>query len=350
MVYNLFDRLSCGVMKKITVDELVDYKILPFNIYNETGDIILNAGDNLTPGKLLQLRYISNIFCEDDAKDIDIPTSSTPVIPQPYYETVDRDDDPLENSVNYNSPIDEQSQLQLKSVYKKAYMSINTKIDSDSVKQMKFIRDKILDNLLPIISKTYKKSQLKIIGDYEKYHGLNVALLTAMLAKKMSFNDNQLSDITLAALLHDIGKTRLPKEFHNSYSTSTSTQTSKMYELHPELGYKILKNEMRLSDDICVVALEHHEKNDGTGYPHGISNDLIHPYSQMVGICNMYDNLISGKAHILVNTPQEAVKKILELGTDWFAPSVLYSFVYMTSYHDDISVEELGKMGSFNWQ
>jgi len=336
-------------MKKISVDELVDYKILPFDIYNESGDIILNAGDNLTPGKLLQLRYISTLFCEDNAKEIDVSVNRNQP-QQQVYEPRIRDNDPHENTINRNSPIDEQSQLQLKSIYKRAYMSLNSKIDGESVKQMKTIRDKILDNLLPIVNKTYKKSQLKIIGDYEKYHGLNVALLTAMLAKKMNFNDTQLSDVTLAALLHDIGKTRLPKEFHHSYSTNATTQATKMYELHPELGYKILKNEMRLSEDICVVALEHHEKNDGTGYPYGISNDLIHPYSQMVGICNLYDNLISGKAHVFVNTPQEAVKKIIELGTSWFSPIILYSFVYMTSYHDDVSLEELGNIGNFNWQ
>ena len=256
-------------MKKISVDELVDYKILPFDIYNESGDIILNAGDNLTPGKLLQLRYISTLFCEDNAKEIDVSVNRKQP-QQQVYEPRIRDNDPHENTINRNSPIDEQSQLQLKSIYKRAYMSLNSKIDGESVKQMKTIRDKILDNLLPIVNKTYKKSQLKIIGDYEKYHGLNVALLTAMLAKKMNFNDTQLSDVTLAALLHDIGKTRLPKEFHHSYSTNATTQATKMYELHPELGYKILKNEMRLSEDICVVALEHHEKNDGTGYPYGI--------------------------------------------------------------------------------
>ena len=335
-------------MKKITVDELVDYKILPFDIYSENGDVIMNAGDNLTPGKLLQLRYISTLFCEDNAKEIKETVNSTPYIPQLTFETVERDKDPLENSVNQNSPIDEQSQLQLKSIYKKAFTKLYSKVDNDSVKQMKSIRDRILDNLMPIVNKTYKKSQLKIIGDYEKYHGLNVALLTAMLAKKMNFTDTQISDVTLAALLHDIGKTRLPKEIRSG--NNSSTETSKMYELHPELGYKILKNEMHMPHDICVVALEHHEKNDGTGYPHGVSNDLIHPYSQMVGICNMYDNLISGKAHVFVATPQEAVKKIIEFGTSWFAPNILFSFVYMTSYHDDISIEELGKIGNFNWQ
>ncbi len=337
-------------MKKISVEELVDYKILPFNIYDEDGDIVLNAGDNLTPGKLLQLRYISELFCEDDAKEINEAIDIEQNIPQNVMTALDKEDDPYEKTVNYNSTIDEQSQLHLKSFYKKAFTSINTKINGESIKQMKLIRDKILDNILPIVNKTHKKSQLKIIGDYEKYHGLNVALMAAMLAKKMNYDDGQISDITLAALLHDIGKTRLPKEFHNSYSSSTTSKSNKMYELHPELGYKILKNEMRLADEICVVALEHHEKNDGTGYPYGVSSDLIHPYSQIIGICNMYDNLISGKAPVLVSTSQAATKKILEFGTNWFAPNVLFSFVYMTNYHDDVSLDELGGLGNFNWQ
>ena len=57
--------------------------------------------------------------------------------------------------------------------------------------------------------------------------------------------------------------------------------------MHPELGYKILKNELKLPGPICAIALEHHEKNDGSGYPLGIANDMINPYSQIVCICNV---------------------------------------------------------------
>lgn len=346
-------------MKKVTVNKLVDFKILPFDIYDENGDIIVNAGDNLTPGKLLQLRYVSNLYCNDDVTIFDEETNSSSTVQnsEDYSQDtdsqesqVDIDDSISDNAINVASSIGGQTQLQLKSIFKKAYSALNTKINADNIKQIKIARDKILDNLLPIISKTHKKSQLKIIGNYEKYHGLNVAMLTVMLAKKMNLNDSQLADVTLAALLHDIGKSRLPKEFHSSYSSNTASQSNMMYELHPELGYKILKNEMKLPENICVVALEHHEKNDGTGYPYGVSSDLIHNYSQMVSICNMYENIISGKTAYNVSTPQEAVKKILELGTNWFVPEVLFSFVNMTTYHDDIPLEDLGNTGSSHWE
>ena len=353
--YNNSDIIFCGVMNKITINELVEYKIVPFNIYDENGDIVVNAGDNLTPGKLLQLRYIANLYCDNvQSEDTDSENEETDETKvqtdysnqQPILEI---EEDSLDNVVNTNSIIGNQTQLQLKAMFKKAYTAINTKINGENIKQIKITRDKILDSILPIINKAHKKSQLKIIGNYEKYHGLNVAILAVMLAKKMNLSDVQIADLTLAALLHDIGKSRLPKEYHSAYSSNSATQSNMMYELHPEIGYKILKNEMKMPENICVVALEHHEKNDGSGYPHGVSSDLIHKNSQIVAVCNMYDNLISGKANVTVNTPQEAVRKILEMGTSWFAPEVLFSFVHMTTYHDDISLEKLGETGTQNW-
>jgi len=339
-------------MKRISINDIAEYKILPFNIYDENGDIIVTAGDNLTPGKLLQLRYIANLFCdgEEDVTDGTPKPQNANSISENTDTSAEMENDILDNAVNSMSILSDQTQLQLKGTFKKAYIALSTKIDSESIKQIKYTRDKILDNVLPVINKTFKKSQLKMIGNYDRYHGLNVALLTIMLAKKMNFNDAQIADVTLAALLHDIGKSRLPKEFQSSYSASSVTKSNKMYELHSELGYKILKNEMKFPDEIAVVALEHHEKNDGSGYPHGVSSDLIHKYSQMVSICNAYENIISGKTRVLVSTPREAVQKILEMGTNWFTPEILYSFVYMTTYHDDISLDRLGETGNPNWQ
>ncbi|MDD3593845.1 MAG: HD domain-containing protein [Candidatus Gastranaerophilales bacterium] len=339
-------------MQVITIDDLVDYRILPFNIYNEEGEIVLNAGDNLTPGKLLQLRYLAALYCDENvitAHPVDSQDGPAQ-IPSPVFSDIiiDEEEDPFETTININSPINEQTQLQFKSLYKKAILNLNTKIDEDSVTQVKTIRDQLLDTILPVIEKTHKKSQLKIIGSYNKYHGLNVAILSTMLCKKMGLNDTQTADVALAALLHDIGKTRLPKEEQNSYSINA--QQNKIYEIHPELGYKIIKSELKLPDIIARVALEHHEKNDGNGYPFGISGDLISQYSQIVSVCNMYDNLISGKAHVQVDTAQEAVKKMIEMGTSWFAPGILFSFVYMTNYYDNIPVEELGNMSNIKWK
>lgn len=373
-------------MKELSVENLLELKVLPYNIYDDDGELVLEKGESLTPGKLLQLRYLPAIYAKEDIADASSDIDNDDVDYENDYEEeeeskeeeyeeeeeyvnknksknknksrnrssseksngillINDGNDPFEDIVNNRSPISEKTQLQLKSLYSETFAKINAKIDNESIYQIRSVRDKILETVLSIIEKTYRKSQLKIIGSYEKYHGLNVALLAAMLAKKMNMSDSQTADIIMGALLHDIGKTRLPQEAQDDISSSL--QSTKLYELHPELGYKILKNELKLPGPICAIALEHHEKNDGSGYPLGISNDMINPYSQIVSICNVYDNMISGKTNFSVSTPQEAVKKIIELGSDWFSPGPLFSFVYMTNYYDDTPVEELGTLGTW---
>ena len=364
-------------MKELSVENLLELKTLPYDIYDDDGELVLEKGEALTPGKLLQLRYLPAIYAKEDIADTSEETLENGSDYDDFEEDDDEEDeeeytpkkvktknkigsssdksngillingedDPFEDIVNNKSSISQKMQLQLKSLYSETFAKINAKIDSESIHQIRTVRDKILETVFSIIDKTYRKSQLKIIGSYEKYHGLNVALLAAMLAKKMNMSDSQTADIIMGALLHDIGKTRLPQEAQDDISSSL--QSTKLDELHPELGYKILKNELKLPGPICAIALEHHEKNDGSGYPLGISNDMINPYSQIVSICNVYDNMISGKTNFSVSTPQEAVKKIIELGSDWFSPGPLFSFVYMTNYYDDTPVEELGTLGTW---
>ena len=91
--------------------------------------------------------------------------------------------------------------------------------------------------------------------------------------------------------------------------------TPKEYEivkLHAPLGYKIIKDELGLSEDIALIALEHQEKFDGTGYPKGLSGDAIDPMSQVVSVCDVYDALISTKVYSNPKPSQDALK-ILKL-------------------------------------
>ncbi|MFA6990337.1 MAG: HD domain-containing phosphohydrolase [Candidatus Gastranaerophilaceae bacterium] len=169
---------------------------------------------------------------------------------------------------------------------------------------------------------------------------MECSYLSTVLAQKLGFNQDEISEITLAGLLHDIGKTRLSKEVLNS--TNLNPKNQKLYQLHSQVGYKILKNEMDMPENICKVALEHHEKNDGSGYPYGISGDLISRMTQIVSVCDLYDALVSGKASIKITTPKDAIKKIIEAGSSSFSPDILYTFVHMTSFNDNIPIEDLG--------
>jgi HD-GYP domain-containing protein (c-di-GMP phosphodiesterase class II) len=178
-----------------------------------------------------------------------------------------------------------------------------------------------------------------LIGEYDSVHNANVSILSALLAAKLDMTEAEINDVALAAMFHDIGKTRIPVDVLKK--TNPSTAEVKLIKLHSQMGYKILKREMNMPEAICRVALEHHENNDGSGYPYGVSGDFISVYTQIVSVCNFYDSLTSDRGPVQVKNPKEAVKLMLEMGGKYFMPKVLYTFVHMSNFNDQTPIENL---------
>jgi len=160
-----------------------------------------------------------------------------------------------------------------------------------------------------------------------------------MVAKKMDLPENTIYDIVLAGLLHDIGKNKLPPGLLTK--TNLSNQEQKVLQDHTKIGYRIIKVEMDLPENIAKVALNHHEHNDGSGYPAGNSGDKINIESQIVNVCNYFDNLTSNRTQYQIRNTKEALRVMLRLGTQTFSAKSLYTFVHMFSYNDTINFEEM---------
>ena len=155
----------------------------------------------------------------------------------------------------------------------------------------------------------------------------------------MDFEKEFISDIILAGIVHDIGKYRIPNAF-DTQSTLTSTD-SESIKKHTILGYNILKNELKIPEHICNVALQHHEHNDGTGYPHGISSDWISIESQIINVCNCYDNFAFNKTGHFVKNNRDVLRLMLSIGTKRFSAEILYTFAHMFSYNDTMSFSDM---------
>ena len=102
-------------MKRISINDIAEYKILPFNIYDENGGIIVAAGDNLTPGKLLQLRYIADLFCDGEEEALDNNSKVKTNTSENTIASSEMENDILDNAINNMSILNDQTQLQLKS-------------------------------------------------------------------------------------------------------------------------------------------------------------------------------------------------------------------------------------------
>lgn len=366
-------------MQLVSINELADQKIFSVDLYNEDGEKLFSAGEIITPGKLMQLRSLDAVYSkvdgEDEKENVKSDAGNTDNLPfqkkddksldskkqeevleaeeeedetfsKDEFSTEEDDDDDVSDNVleieideqlfnkqiNLYSIITPENQIKMKKSFKRAMNDFKRKTSVKKVDLFLKTRDLILETINPILDTMIYKSQLKIIGDYDEIHGLNVAIMAAALTIKMKMTESEVNDIVLAALLHDIGKTRIDESILKK--TNLSTQDVNLLNLHTQIGYKILHKDFHLSEPICKVALEHHENNDGSGYPYGISGDLIGLPSQIVNICNFYDNLTSERLNYPVKNTKDALKIILEIGSKNFLSGILYTFINMTNYND----------------
>ncbi|SHK13961.1 HD-GYP domain-containing protein [Paramaledivibacter caminithermalis] len=134
--------------------------------------------------------------------------------------------------------------------------------------------------------------QIDVNEEYIYKHSINVSLISTMIGKWMNFRRDELYDIALAGLLHDIGKSQVPKEILNKTQELTEEEL-KALKLHTKHGYDILKKTSLTNDNIIFSALQHHERLDGKGYPLGLSGDNLNMYSKIVAVADMYDAMTS---------------------------------------------------------
>lgn len=351
-------------MKIVSTEELINHKILPYNIYSEFGEKLFAAGEVLTPGKLLQLKHMSVLYKDDEnqpeVKSYAVQEKQEVIKPQPKEQTnviiegfdmnpstifrnkLSVDDIDIVNykgPVNKKAKIDPQTQIKIKAFYTQIMSMMEEKAPLEMLGMFANVRDKIVQDIISESNEVFFSSQLRLLGEYNRCHALNTAILSGAIAKKMDLSENTINDVVLAGLLHDIGKSKVPQELLSK--AGLTNQEQKVIQDHTKLGYNVIKVEMKLPENIARVALEHHENNDGSGYPSGKSGERISIESQIVSVCNYFDNLTSNRTPYKVKNTKEALKVMLSMGTKKFFAEALYTFVHMFSYNDTMNFEEM---------
>lgn len=136
---------------------------------------------------------------------------------------------------------------------------------------------------------------LKTNDCYTYEHCLAVAILTNIVCNKMSMNIFQKEKIVMGAVIHDIGKIIIPKDILNKPGR-LSKEEYEIIKSHPEIGYKMIKDNTELSPITKLAVLCHHEREDGSGYPLGKGEEL-HIGTKIVAACDLYHALISDRCY-----------------------------------------------------
>lgn len=152
-------------------------------------------------------------------------------------------------------------------------------------------------------------------------HGERVAKLACSIAKKMCFSCKKIIIIECAAIVHDIGKTKVSTEIINKPAALDGNELVIMRK-HPEFGYQLLQS-VKAEPIVCQVALQHHERLDGSGYPFGLLGDEIIPEAKIIAVADVIETMVSDQVYRPALTMAEVLQVIKQNSGLRYNPEVV---------------------------
>lgn len=152
--------------------------------------------------------------------------------------------------------------------------------------------DDIAENVVSVGNVVDQLYNLPPCDDYTFRHSVNVCAISTLIATWLKLPPETVSSISLTGLLHDIGKANLPPHLLNK-PYRLPAEDYKQYQQHTQLGYNLANNIPGIAQSILSGILQHHEREDGSGYPHGFTSEKIHPYAKIVAIADIYDESLT---------------------------------------------------------
>ena len=192
-------------------------------------------------------------------------------------------------------------------------------IDQISDKLIDTVEDKFIQSVRMVLThNSLLKAQAK--------SALNTAILSLTIGFAMDRPRLKLLELSNGALLHDIGMMRVPEEIRSKASNLTPDELKKLRS-HPVYSYQIISKELKYDDSIARIALEHHERWDGEGYPQGKSGDDILLEARIVSIADAFEAMVSERPYRNSMIGYEAMKNIISDNSRRFDPEILRNFI-----------------------
>lgn len=290
-------------MRRIPINALQPGMKVGHTLYNSRGDVLINNGVILNHKYIRGLRKmgIPAIFIIDD---------SMPVF---YVQDV----------------IDEQSRVAAVKLTRKILTAPSkSPLEKAMFNDAKSTVGNIIDQLLENRSLMVNLVDIRSLDDYLFAHSVNVCVLSLITGISLGFGKEKLMALGLGALLHDVGKTLIPPKILNKPGSLNNEEFS-VIKRHPEYGYTILNsNDSPIKKSAAIIALQHHERYNGEGYPNGIQNKEISDLAQIVGIADVYDAMTADRVYRKAYPPHEAYEMLAGSGDYYFNYNLVRAFLY----------------------
>lgn len=164
----------------------------------------------------------------------------------------------------------------------------------------------------------------KASGDDIYYHGLNVTLISMIMAKGLGMSASEGRTLGLGALFHDAGLSRIPSRILRKTEPLSAAENN-LRRMHCEYGVEIGRS-VGLPEPVLAIIAQHHETMDGSGYPNGLVGEAIDPLARLVQVANRYDSLCNPTEPAKAMSPHEALS---------------YMFAQQSAKHDPVMLRML---------
>lgn len=183
----------------------------------------------------------------------------------------------------------------------------------------------LLDNIISKHDALIQLEEIRTYDDYVFLHSINVAVFAIMTGQTLGYTENQLSELGLGALLHDIGMISVDPAVLYKVGPLTPQENDQI-RAHAQIGFNMLRTYREVSTKSMHIAYQHHERMDGQGYPRGLPGSQILDYARIVSIVDTFDALISDRPHRTGCTTTDALTVIRKLAGTCFDPEIIEAF------------------------
>ncbi|MGE5561304.1 MAG: HD-GYP domain-containing protein [Chloroflexota bacterium] len=277
-------------MRKIRISELQPDMVIAKPVYGADGQLLLNVGVKIMPGYVRQLERlgIPAVYIADERM-------SGVVV-----------DDVVSDRTRLNATAAVRDVLDAVRVRTQKELSRSVVFADEEIRSA---MNRIIDDLLRNPNVVISLTDIRTNDDYTFGHSVNVAILCVMMGMAMNYNEARLHDLGLGAIMHDIGKVRLPEAILKKQGPLTPAELEEMQK-HPTYGFNILRSQPNLSILTAHVAYQHHERLNGEGYPRRLRAGEIHEFARIAAVADVYDALVTDRVTRRGFTPGEALQML----------------------------------------
>lgn len=304
--------------KTIPTEQAVPGMIVAEDVYGLQDYLIIPAHSELTNHSITRLKFytISQITIEIDDNGEPEKMDYGDLSAETYSEYVQNTPEFAKFHQNYTSVVDDfKNRIEVLNGHLKEPLETET-LNHDM--------ENILSGARNSTHVVHMLQCLRDSDDVTYHHSISVAIMCNVIGHWMRYSQEDIDVLTLAGMLHDIGKIVVPSAIIYKPTRLTPAEYA-IVQNHVQEGYKLLQDQ-NLDQRVLNAVLMHHERLDGSGYPNGLKDDQIDEFAQIVAIADVYIAMVNPRAYRQANCAFDALSVLQQEGYSKFSAKVLVPF------------------------